>query len=114
MFCCSTVHVSIGLYRLIGAFINHREDPGGVDANLLNVSLPANVAKVLIHTVNSILGDGIIVCTFFLPPCYNPSLDRLTNSPARFWQVWRCYHVWGKRWSICVVPILLIVASAGA
>lgn len=28
-------------------------------------------------------------------------------------QVWRCWHVWGGNWRVCVVPILLIIASAG-
>ncbi|KAM5530003.1 hypothetical protein V8D89_016331, partial [Ganoderma adspersum] len=26
--------------------------------------------------------------------------------------VWRCWHVWGGEWRVCVVPILLIIASA--
>jgi hypothetical protein len=58
----------------------------GPGAFFSNVSIPANVAKVVIHTINSILGDSIVV--------------------------WRCYHVYGQSWRICVIPCLLILASA--
>ncbi|RDX52709.1 hypothetical protein OH76DRAFT_1399966 [Lentinus brumalis] len=86
MFCFSTVHVSLGFARLVWGFIDHRDDPGGPAAFFSDVSQPPNVAKVIIHTINSILGDGIVV--------------------------WRCYYVWAMNWQICVLPALLIVASA--
>ncbi|KAI0692988.1 hypothetical protein C8T65DRAFT_70545 [Cerioporus squamosus] len=86
MFCFSTVHVSLGFARLVWGFIDHRDDPGGPEAFFSDVSQPPNVAKVVIHTINSILGDGIVV--------------------------WRCYYVWAMNWQICVLPALLIVASA--
>ncbi|KAJ4483535.1 hypothetical protein J3R30DRAFT_3285510 [Lentinula aciculospora] len=82
MFLFSTVHVSLGFYRLIEGFIVLR-DPTEFFSD---VSIPANVAKVTIHTVNSILGDSIMV--------------------------WRCYNVWGQRWLPSILPILLIIASA--
>ncbi|KAF8918222.1 hypothetical protein CPB85DRAFT_1249833 [Mucidula mucida] len=59
---------------------------GGPGAFFSDVSIPANVAKVCLHTVNSILGDSIVV--------------------------WRCYHVWGKSWLICIFPVMLITGSA--
>ncbi|KIY63296.1 hypothetical protein CYLTODRAFT_403470 [Cylindrobasidium torrendii FP15055 ss-10] len=86
MFCFSTIHVSLGFERLLQGFIYLRDQPGGPAAFFSNVSIPANVAKVTIHTVNSVLGDSIVV--------------------------WRCYHVWGQSWAICVVPVMLIIASA--
>ncbi|KAM5535136.1 hypothetical protein V8D89_011222 [Ganoderma adspersum] len=86
MFMFSTVHVSLGFYRLIRGFIDLRDQPGGPGAYFSDVSTPPNVAKVTIHSVNSILGDSIVV--------------------------WRCWHVWGGEWRVCVVPILLIIASA--
>lgn len=86
MFCFSTVHVSLGFYRLVEGFIYRRDLPGGPGAFFSDVSIPANVAKVCIHTINSILGDSIVV--------------------------WRCYHVWGRDWIVCILPILLIIASA--
>jgi len=60
MFLLSTVHVSLGFQRLIEAFIvlRGREEPATFFSD---VSIPANVAKVTIHTVNSILGDSIMV-----------------------------------------------------
>ncbi|KIK67530.1 hypothetical protein GYMLUDRAFT_217920 [Collybiopsis luxurians FD-317 M1] len=86
MFLFSTVHVSLGFSRLIEGFIILRNQPGGPAAFFSNVSIPANVAKVIIHTVNSILGDSIMV--------------------------WRCYNVWGQNWLPSILPILLIIASA--
>ncbi|KAI0708198.1 hypothetical protein C8T65DRAFT_708585 [Cerioporus squamosus] len=86
MFCFSTIHVSLGFYRLIRGFIDLRDLPGGPGAYFSDVSTPPNVAKVTIHSVNSILGDSIVV--------------------------WRCWHVWGGNWRVCILPTLLIFASA--
>jgi len=60
MFLLSTTHVSLGFARLIEGFVVLRDQPGGPGAFFSDVSIPANVAKVTIHTVNSILGDGIM------------------------------------------------------
>lgn len=87
MFLFSTIHVSLGFARLVEGFIYLRDVEGGPATFFSDVSIPANVAKVIIHTVNSILGDSIVV--------------------------WRCYHVWGGSWKICVIPVLFIIASAG-
>jgi len=86
MFCFSTTHVSLGFYRLIEGFIVLASEPGGPGAFFSNVSIPANVAKVGIHTVNSICGDSVVV--------------------------WRCFLVWGRSWKMCFLPILLVIASA--
>lgn len=86
MFCFSTAHVSLGFQRLIEGFIVLRDQPGGPGAFFSDVSIPANVVKVCIHTINSIIGDSVVV--------------------------WRCYLVWGHDWRMCVVPILLVIASA--
>ncbi|KAF9061813.1 hypothetical protein BDP27DRAFT_1428576 [Rhodocollybia butyracea] len=86
MFLFSTTHVSLGFYRLIEGFIVLRDAPGGPSAFFSDVSIPANVAKVTLHTVNSVFGDSIMV--------------------------WRCYNVWGQKWLPSILPILLIIASA--
>lgn len=86
MFSFSTAHVSLGFQRLIEGFIVLRDRPGGPGAFFSDVSIPANVVKVGIHTVNSIIGDSVVV--------------------------WRCFLVWGRDWKMCIVPILLIIASA--
>ncbi|PBL04616.1 hypothetical protein ARMGADRAFT_911341 [Armillaria gallica] len=87
MFCFSTVHVLLGFFRLVKGFIYLRNQPGGPVVFFSDVSIPANVPKVCMHTINSILGD-------------------------RLFKVWRCYHVWGRDWVVCILPILLIIASA--
>ncbi|KAE9400629.1 hypothetical protein BT96DRAFT_1096578 [Gymnopus androsaceus JB14] len=84
MFLPSTCHVFLGFSRLIEGFIVLRNETGGPAAYFSDVSTPANVAKVTIHTVNSVLGDSITV--------------------------WRCYNVWEMLPSI--LPIVLIIASA--
>jgi hypothetical protein len=61
MFCLSTTHVALGFSRLIEGFIYLRDQPGGPGAFFSDVSIPANVAKVIVHTINSILGDSILV-----------------------------------------------------
>jgi hypothetical protein len=52
MFLFSTTHVSLGFQRLIEGFIILRNQPGGPAAFFSDVSIPANVAKVCIHTIN--------------------------------------------------------------
>ena len=52
MFAFSTAHVSLGYQRLIEGFIVLRDQPGGPGAFFSDVSIPANVVKVGIHTVN--------------------------------------------------------------
>ncbi|KAF9814965.1 hypothetical protein IEO21_04815 [Rhodonia placenta] len=86
MFCFSTCHVFLGFYRLIMGFIVLRDQPGGPAAFFSDVSIPANVAKVGLHTVNSIIGDSVVV--------------------------WRCFLVWGRDWKMCAIPILLVCGSA--
>ena len=69
MFCFSTAHVALGFYRLIRGFIELRDAPGGPGAYFADVSTPPNVLKVTIHSVNSILGDSIVVSNA-LQYCY--------------------------------------------
>jgi hypothetical protein len=52
MFLFSTTHVSLGFQRLIEGFVVLRNQPGGPAAFFSDVSIPANVAKVCIHTIN--------------------------------------------------------------
>ncbi|KAH9841392.1 uncharacterized protein C8Q71DRAFT_853791 [Rhodofomes roseus] len=86
MFSFSTCHVFLGFYRLIMGFIVLRDQPGGPAAFFSDVSIPANVAKVGLHTVNSIIGDSVVV--------------------------WRCFLVWGRNWKMCLLPIILVCGSA--
>lgn len=61
MFLFSSVHVSLGLVCLIQGFIEFRDAPGGPAAFVADTSAPVNVAKIIIHTINSIIGDSIVV-----------------------------------------------------
>jgi hypothetical protein len=78
----STIHVSLGFTRLIYGFIYNRDEPGGPAAYFSNISIPGNVAKVFFHTLNTAVGDGVVV--------------------------WRCYLVWGKSWKVVTVPLILL------
>jgi hypothetical protein len=53
MFLFSTTHVSLGFQRLIEGFVVLRNQPGGPAAFFSDVSIPANVAKICIHTINA-------------------------------------------------------------
>lgn len=64
MFLFSTIHVSLGLVRLIQGFIEFRDAPGGPAAFVADTSAPVNVAKIIIHTINSIIGDSIVVSSW--------------------------------------------------
>ncbi|KAI0789580.1 hypothetical protein C8Q75DRAFT_764113 [Abortiporus biennis] len=86
MFTFSSVHVSLGFQRLIEGFITRRNQTGGPAAFFSDVSIPGNVVKVGIHTVNSIIGDSVVV--------------------------WRCWLVWSKDWKMTILPIALVTASA--
>ena len=71
MFFFSSVHVSLGFQRLIEGFIRRREWPGGPTAFFSDVSIPANVVKVGIHTVNV---SQVFKCPYIerlteIPPC---------------------------------------------
>ena len=61
MFAFSTAHVSLGFQRLIEGFIVLRDQPGGPGAFFSDVSIPANVVKVGIHTVN-VSRTGAAIC----------------------------------------------------
>lgn len=125
MFGFSTAHVSLGFQRLIEGFIHLRDEPGGPGAFFSDVSIPANVVKVGIHTVN--------VRSLLLQSSLHIKLTVVSSSPSlviAWWyvslrvacvsegthvfslQVWRCWLVWGRDWKMCVLPILLIIASA--
>ncbi|THU90514.1 hypothetical protein K435DRAFT_781228, partial [Dendrothele bispora CBS 962.96] len=52
------------------------------------IYLTHNVVKVGLHTINSALGDAIVV--------------------------WRCYVIWGRSWKVCVVPVLWRIGQSVA
>ena len=60
MFLFSTTHVSLGFYRLMEGFIVLR-DTIAPSAYFSDVSIPTNVAKVCIHTVNVSIFDYVLV-----------------------------------------------------
>ena len=72
MFAFSTVHVSLGFARLIWGFIDYRDKPGGPAAFFSDVSQPPNVAKIIVHTINSILGDSIVVRKLVITCVWRP------------------------------------------
>ncbi len=106
MFAFSTAHVSLGFQRLIQGFITLRNEPGGPAAFFSDVSIPANVVKVGIHTVNvSIALNRSLTCS--------PNALFLQSIIGDSVVVWRCYLVWSRDWRICVIPVLLLLGSAG-
>lgn len=92
MFSFSTCHVFLGFYRLIMGFIVLRDQPGGPSAFFSDVSIPANVAKVGLHTVNVSRSKppyGAML-TSYSPSSGTPSLwVPLTSSLRRALQTFR-------------------------
>ncbi|TCD70178.1 hypothetical protein EIP91_004648 [Steccherinum ochraceum] len=86
LFSLSSAHVGLGLPRLIEGFIVLRNTPGGPVAFFSDESELKNAIQVGIHTANSIISNGIMV--------------------------WRCYCVWNRDCKMCILPILLAIASA--
>lgn len=68
--------------RLIYAFIYYHDKPGGPEGYLTNISLPGNVAKVFLHTLNvRILGS------IERPP--GPDVPRAQSAVGDSVVVWR-------------------------
>lgn len=78
---CTTSSHFVPLQRLVFGFIYNRDEPGGPAAYFSNISIPSNVAKVFIHTLNvSSIGP------IGYPPWSSPST--LMARPDRCWR-WR-------------------------
>ncbi|KAI9567152.1 hypothetical protein HD554DRAFT_2322831 [Boletus coccyginus] len=86
----STAHMIAGIVRLDGGLVKDANTfPGGPVAFFADVSEPTLVVKSAIYTLQTLLGDGVVI--------------------------YRCYVVWQSLWSIVLPSILWCsVAVTGA
>ncbi|KAF8953245.1 hypothetical protein BDZ97DRAFT_625499 [Flammula alnicola] len=86
-FLLSTAYTAMGLRMLIDSFISLGDSPEAILAYWLSPSNRLQVASKAIYLTNSLIGDAILV--------------------------WRLYVVWGNNWYICVVPVIMVIATTG-
>ncbi|KAI0753230.1 hypothetical protein C8Q80DRAFT_1096937 [Daedaleopsis nitida] len=84
LYILATAHISIGLVRLINAFIRQRDTVGPVEY-LADISVPLNVAKDWFYITNLFVGDLVVV--------------------------WRLCVVWGRNGWIAVFPVILVLGE---
>ncbi|PFH46945.1 hypothetical protein AMATHDRAFT_95755, partial [Amanita thiersii Skay4041] len=91
MFVFSTIHVCVGLARGIFAFIQSKDEPLGALGYYAKIWLPISIFKQALYATNnvpftqkSIVADGL---------------------------VYRCYVVWGFRWRVVVLPLIMLLAT---
>ncbi|KAF8157275.1 hypothetical protein B0H34DRAFT_798565 [Crassisporium funariophilum] len=86
-FLLSTAYVALGLRRLIDSFIKLQDRPDAIKAYWINPAVTTGVAANAVYITNTLIGDVILV--------------------------WRLYVVWNNNWYICVLPVLVVLATAG-
>jgi len=88
MYILAVTHLSIDVYRAVKAFVDYADIPNGSIAFYGKLSDPTEIAKTAVYSLQTILADS-----FF---------------------VWRCYIVWNKRWSIIVLPVIIVLGTTTA
>jgi len=78
-------HVSVCLVRLLDAFVENEPEPGAM-AFLNNISQWTKPIGDLLYTLATLIGDGTLM--------------------------YRCYVVWGSKWWIIALPMLLWLGTA--
>ncbi|KAJ7166611.1 hypothetical protein C8R46DRAFT_1271410, partial [Mycena filopes] len=84
LFICATGHIGVNLCRLIQGYIQP-PTKGVMAAFLVNLTVKSNVAKQILLAMVNLFSDTLLT--------------------------WRVYMVWGKRWTIGILPAVLTVAS---
>lgn len=100
-------HIVIDIIRAMEGLILYRDTyPGGPVAFFADVSQWTFVAKNYAFTVQTLLGDGVVVSFVFDPHASEPrSMSAL--------QLYRCYMVWQSK-AVMILPVLLWCATFGA
>lgn len=93
------------IYRIEQGLVAQRNTfPGGPPAFFADVTQPTFVMKNAVYTLQTLLGDGVVVSPRITPnKRYNILIEH---------QIFRCYVVWQNIW-IVLLPILGWVAVGG-
>ncbi|KAI0700190.1 hypothetical protein BC835DRAFT_1412211 [Cytidiella melzeri] len=85
MFLFASIHVAMNCYRMIEAYVIHRNDPGGPVAHIGALAPWDHVFKDTIYATQEMLGDAVAI--------------------------YRTWVVWGRDWRPVIVPCCLLVVS---
>ncbi|KAI0341499.1 hypothetical protein BDW22DRAFT_1359087 [Trametopsis cervina] len=85
MFLLATIHVAMNCFRMLDAYVIHRNDPGGPVAHMGALAPWDHVFKDTIYATQEILGDAVAI--------------------------YRTWVVWGRDWRPVVIPCCLLVVS---
>ncbi|KIJ34295.1 hypothetical protein M422DRAFT_782921 [Sphaerobolus stellatus SS14] len=85
MFVLGTMHIAVNYTRIIKAFIILKNEPGGPAAFFNQLSEFTQIFGSTIYVAQTLIGDSVVL--------------------------FRCYIVWGKRVSVIIFPILLLLGS---
>jgi hypothetical protein len=110
MFALSTAHVVIELVEVIGTFLHPQDPPILLLLNDVQVILYVTnkyvscLSSIAIHFLHSwtlsIIADGLVV-----------SLPNLGYILIMVCQIYRCYTVWGSRWKVVAIPVLMLIGT---
>ncbi|KAJ6590068.1 hypothetical protein DFH09DRAFT_1359084 [Mycena vulgaris] len=85
MFTMSTMHVCIGLIRGLTAFIDRKGIPDGALIYYEEIWLWISIFKQALYATNNIVADSLVI--------------------------YRCYMVWGSKFKIIVIPLIMLLAT---
>ncbi|KAJ3551279.1 hypothetical protein NM688_g4795 [Phlebia brevispora] len=85
MFIIATLHVSMNCFRMVEAYVIHRDDPGGPVAWISALAPWHHVFKDTLYATQEMLGDAAAI--------------------------YRTYVVWGRNWKAVVLPGALLTMS---
>ncbi|KAK7033854.1 hypothetical protein R3P38DRAFT_738877 [Favolaschia claudopus] len=85
MFSMSTVHVCVGLFRGLTAFIDQKNIPDGAIAYYAEIWIWISIFKQALFATNNIVADGLVI--------------------------YRCYIVWGFNIRVIIVPTIMLIAT---
>jgi len=78
-----TAHLTVDVARAVEAFIDYADTPRGALIFYGKLNAPTQAVKNTLYITQTVVGD-----------CF---------------AVWRCYIVWGKRWSVIIVPVIMLI-----
>jgi len=88
MYILAFAQLAIDVQRAIEGFVEYADVPKGSLVFYGKLNDATELAKNIVYVLQTIVGDSIVV--------------------------WRCYIVWGKRWPVTIVPILMLLLTAVA
>ncbi|KAJ3485677.1 hypothetical protein NLI96_g4794 [Meripilus lineatus] len=85
MFIIATLHISMNCYRLVRAYTDKINDPGGAAAYLSELAPWDHVFKDTLYASQEMFGDAVAI--------------------------YRTWVIWNRDWRIIVLPIVLLIVS---